>query len=60
MGIRDSVGKFKNRITLTEKRPHRIAYKPHLEYFAYKVLRVPLKTITGNSRGLDLNFSISD
>ena len=41
-----------------KKRPHRIAYKPHLEDFAYKVLRVHLKTLTGNSRGYDLNFTI--
>ena len=42
------------------KRPHRIAYKPHPDDFAYKVSRGHLKTLTDNSRAYDLNFTISD
>ncbi len=45
---------------VSHKRPHRIAYKPHPDDFAYKVSRGHLKTLIGNFRGLDLNFTISD
>lgn len=41
-------------------RPHRIAYKPYPDDFAYKVSRGHLKTLTGNSRGYDLDFTIPD
>ena len=46
------------KIKLSKNRPHRIAYKPCLKAFAYKVLCVYLKTLTGNSRGLGLDFVI--